>query len=498
MIVPFYLESNGRNALRAEHALDQLLCAYGHVGQRVQEPSKAVIVYAARRPEGMMGDACWIRATPMVDWDTEPSVPLVAAVVADVNRPAGVATRESGIADVLVATYAIQQGVLERELPRDRIGVPKFAGVEGTLLQLLSRPLVAELAGCLADFVGVMHPMFLTAGIPRWPSGKRYASVVTHDVDAPFSRPEASFMVRRAQRSFAAGNGARGVHELLAAGKSATLQLLKKMPLPETDPNLCFERWREVEMRLGTRSCHFVAVTTSADMGAAPEDVMYDFRHPVILREISACLEAGWEVGLHASINARESVTRIAQELAILESAVPGASIRGVRHHWWSLDSDRPERTFRAHASAGLRYDSSLGANDAVVFRRGMAWPYHPFDRDQDAAVAVLQLPPTLMDGAIFYHAEAAQHGDMRIVDHCRSVAEVGGMVMLDWHLEQLNPARLRGAGPALVRALSALPDQSEIFWALPREIEAWWSEREQRRMASPDMLSPSTHAGRG
>ena len=497
MIVPFWLEIDERNRARAEHALDQLLCGPGHVGCRVQEPADAVILYAEQRPDTMRPGACWIRATPAADWDSDALWSRIAPIVTDVCRTGDVDV-SNGLADVLIATYAIQQGALERGLPRDRIGVPRFAEADDERLVLLSRPLIAELASRLEAVVSTMHPAFALERLPRWPAGKRYAVVITHDVDAPFSRPGAPFMIRRARRSFGAGDGLRGARELLAAGKSAAIQALGKMPAPEVDPNLCFERWREVESRLTSRSCHFVAVTTSADRGAAPEDVMYDFRHPVVRREIAALLDAGWEIGLHASINARTSASRIADERAKLEKVLHGASIAGVRHHWWSLDADRPERTFRAHADAALRYDSSLGANDAVVFRRGMAWPYHPFDRDHNHPVSVMQLPPTLMDGAIFYHEEAARSGDERIAAHVRQVAGVEGMVMLDWHLEQLNPARLRGAGPALVRALSALPDPSEIFWALPRDIEEWWRGREQRRRAATGLLSPLTRVSRG
>ena len=110
-----------------------------------------------------------------------------------------------------------------------------------------------------------------------------------------------------------------------------------------------------------------------------------------------------------------------------------------------------------------------------------MIWPYFPFDHERGERVPLLQIPPTLMDGGIFYHEVTPQEGLRQIRDHFREVFYVGGAVVLDWHLEQLNPARLRGAGPVLARMLGELAHDGDIFWASPLQLAKWWQERRRQ-----------------
>ena len=491
MIIPVWLDGDSR-AGRVEYAMDLLLGGLGHRAVRVHDPALAVVHYSAGAVPGSAPGSVWIRAEGPNDWDGPAPLPTLLTIARAVRAHGGPAGLAHSVPDVLYAAYAVVTGALEATLPRDEVGVPRFREAPAELRELLDRPLVAECAELLGARLASLHPESVAHRVPRWPGGKRSVVLVSHDVDAPFVRPDAAFYLRRAARGVAHYGPRRAAVDVLAAGKSAALRALGRRPSPDADPNLCFQAWREVEASLGARSCHYVAVTTSAQRGAAYQDVAYDFRHPTIVREVKALMDAGWEIGLHASINARVEPARLAEEKALLERVVGPRTIVGVRHHWWALDRDRPERTFRAHAAAGLGYDSSLGANDAVVFRRGMIWPFHPFDREHDAPCATLQLPPTLMDGAIFYYDHDAADGDARILAHLRTVAAAGGMAVLDWHLEQLNPQRLRGAGASVARALTAFAGETDVLWALPRDIHAWWGEREARRAALQRRLEPT------
>ena len=95
----------------------------------------------------------------------------------------------------------------------------------------------------------------------------------------------------------------------------------------------------------------------------------------------------------------------------------------------------------------------------------------------------ILQVPPTLMDGGIFYEGPERLAGTDKIRDHLRRVMAVGGAAVLDWHLEQSNPTRLFEAGPALIDALQSIRGQSDVWVATPLDLAEWWTER-RRRMA--------------
>jgi hypothetical protein len=237
----------------------------------------------------------------------------------------------------------------------------------------------------------------------------------------------------------------------------------------------------ELEQKLRTKSCFYVAVLSSADRLSSPDDVTYDFRHPSITKALRTAVTGGWEVGLHASINAKTIFHGIEIEKRMLEDSLDGYRVRGVRHHYWAMEPQLPEQTLWSHVAAGFQYDSSLGLNDIPGFRRGMAWPFQPFDRDRGKSVPIVEIPPTLMDGGIFYRDVSHDEGHIELQRHFERAFQYGGAVVLDWHLEQLNPSRLRGAGPALSRVLLDLVSNSDIFWASPAELTTWWQNRRKR-----------------
>ena len=462
MPIRYALEVEPAVDARADHAIGLLLEGIGLAGRRVGSAAEADLVYAAERPEGLPAQALWIPRARISDWD----------------HPKGAQVDEL-TDDVVFATYAVVTGAFEREHARDAWGVPVGKGnvLAGSIWR---RPLVAVYCDRLQRALEQCRGAELDP-VPRWPDGKTYAVVVSHDVDLPFTRAPWSFYGRRLARNVSQRAPRAAVRGLLHAAKVAAVTRAAPLPDPADDPNFCFSAWAELESSVGARSCFYVAVTSSADPVGAAFDVNYDFRHPALVRALHEALERGCEIGLHASINAHRIDGRIAEERALLESVLDNHPVEGVRHHYWALDPDDPEATLDVHAQAGFVYDSSLGLNDSPGFRRGMIWPFAPFDRRREREVALLEVPPTLMDGAVFHRAVSAEEGRRRIDAHVDAVKSAGGAVVFDWHLEQLNPTRLHGAGAALADTLRALAGDSDAHWTTPIEAARWWRERRRR-----------------
>jgi peptidoglycan/xylan/chitin deacetylase (PgdA/CDA1 family) len=319
----------------------------------------------------------------------------------------------------------------------------------------------------------------LLAPVPVWPEGKQYAIVLSHDVDCPFGPMSPRQVVQQWAESWRHGVGE--TFRNCARLARSLAQLPGSTLCPQRDPNFGFARWMEVERGLGTRSAFYVATEQNSDLQGHPHDVSYDVRSKVMRRALSRAVAAGWEIGLHASINARLSPERIAQQVQRLERALPGCRVRGCRHHYWALDSEYPERTLRDQAAAGLEYDTSLGLNDAAGYRRGMCWPFTPYDRHGREPLPLLEIPPTLMDGAIFGPPGTSERGRRQLQVHLSTTFAAGGAAVLDWHVEQANPRRLGGAGPALVEALMELAKDERVYWASPAQIADWWVRRRKR-----------------
>jgi hypothetical protein len=461
----------------AEYAMRALLEGIGVPWVEAGSATEADLAYSGARPAGLPAGALWIPATSEPDWNRpSPEIRWSGELPFFGPPPENPASGESVPGDAVYSAYALLTGSLEAGLPRDAWGVPVVLQSLAAAAGMLEIPVIERYESAL---LGRLRASGRVAEVvQRWPDGARGAVVLSHDVDSPWSNIDTSYRWKRLRLLVRRGRPPEAARAAGSLARTALLDAAGRFPRPAEDPNLGFDAWIRFERELGTGSAFYVAVVTSADPEGHPKDVTYDYRHPVLLQEMRRAAEAGWEIGLHLSINAWPSLERIRAEKRRLEEALGGRAVTGLRHHFWAMDPERPERTLALHAEAGFGYDSSLGLNDAPGFRRGIARPYRPYDRVSRRELPILELPPTLMDGGIFYHDLSAEEGAERIRRHLRSVLSEGGAAVLDWHLEQMNPSRLRGAGPALCQVLREIAGDRSIFWASPERLASWWRGR--------------------
>jgi hypothetical protein len=470
--------------------LELLLEGAGARATRVEDPRDAVIVYSREKIGGAGGrSVLWIRDSSVPDWNTPAaSFSMVDGVpVFHQGTPPG-SLKSGGLeipADILYSAYALVTGAFEQTMPRNSTGMIITKGTPLQATGALKTPLIALYAGLIQTLLSrALGDGF--SSVPLWPDGKEWAIVLTHDADSLYTFPRASHYRRALAARWTDGQYLRMVPAARNWGACAFLGGLGMIPEAVRDPNFAFEKWIEYERSIGCTSCFYVAGRSAADPGSHPNDVHYDLMDPNIGGALETVRSNGWEIGLHASINAREGEDRLREEKCRLERLTGTGSISGVRHHYWALDPRLPERTLWSHAAGGFLYDSSLGMNDSPGFRRGMAWPFHPFDRERKMPVPILEIPPTLMDGGIFYQAVTLEEGMQQIRDHLSIVSRYCGAAVLDWHVEQMNFRRLNGAGRALVEVLRELSADERIFWASPKELAAWWMGRRKRIASLP------------
>lgn len=482
MTIRYFCDAPDRWRPEIEHAIAVLTEGVGYPAERVASPATAHIAYAPARPGGLPDRGLWIAADTIDDWNNGR---FEVGRLADVpcfyhqRRPGESPAAGPTIAgDIVYSTYLLVTGAAERDAPRDACGSLVAEGWCLAQAGVLESPCVASYCAWLRGLLCHSFPE-LPPPAPLWPEGKQYAVVLSHDVDCPYSATPPRQAARQLADSLWQGvgsslwNAARLVRSLAQLPGSALLA--------GRDPNFGFSWWLDAERRLAARSAFYVAVERNTDRQGHPNDVGYDARSKAMRRALLRAADAGWEVGLHASINARLGPARIGEQVERLERLLPGHRVRGCRHHYWALDPELPERTLWQHAAAGLQYDSSFGLNDAAGYRRGMCWPFTPYDRQRRAPLPILEIPPTLMDGAIFCQPLTPGEGQRRVRRHIDATFAAGGAVVLDWHVEQANPRRLAGAGPALVEALSQLAADDRIYWASPARLADWWTERRVR-----------------
>lgn len=312
--------------------------------------------------------------------------------------------------------------------------------------------------------------------IPLWREGAPFAVALTHDVDdvSLHSLAAAWRLVRQARgpRSYAARAGVVRLFGALARLGQGS------------DPYWSFERWANEEERRGFRSTYYFfppspsrrheydatyTLTDRLRFDGAPTDVAG------LMRTLAG---RGHEIGLHGSYLSHRDGVELARQKRQLETAT-GQAVTGTRQHFLRFD---PRVTWAAQEHAGFDYDATLGYNEAIGFRAGIAAPFHPFDPDTGTARRLLELPLTLMDGTLFrtFALSAAQAAE-RVRAHLDEVERAGGLGVLLWHPNAAAEQHFPGWWPAYLAALEDLSARGA--WVAPAgTIAAWWRERAARQ----------------
>lgn len=404
---------------------------------------------------GKPAGVCSIARGPQEHWDDPRPGILRTSSPPIVYRQAGPTALQSSEwtvgFDLLYATYACLTAPWESADPVDEVGCPIAASGWLARNDLLDEPIVHRYADVLGHALGIEHR-------------RECAIVLTHDVDDNFahlfSRRASLELLRRDLRS-----------RPIAAPRRAA-GLLRRLAKPAgQDPNDRFEDWLTWHEAWHSRPAFFVSSWNLFQPQSDRHDVAYDVRHPTVRSALRRLAGAGAEIGVHYSIGASRSSEQLRREREVLEEVV-GTPVKSARHHWWALGTT-PERTFALQAKAGIEVDCSLGFNDRPGFRRGIASPFRPYDPATERAGDVWVLPTIAMDAAIFRAGRPRSEALAELQSLERTVRQIGGCLVLDWHVHSANPAALPGAAEGLRRFLDDAA-ASGTRLATPLEIVAW------------------------
>ena len=359
------------------------------------------------------------------------------------------------------------QGHYEAErLPSDfspeRI-VPDFAFNVLNPLGLLYRPVVDE------DYLQNGGKK------PRWPDEKPFAVCLTHDVDAvSLYSLKQSLRLRKAQ--LLNGSAFQKVRSLVGLGIDLAGSGIRSK---QKDPLHCYERWLKVEKECGAHSTFFFwpglsAVTKPHHTDCAYElydIVVFDNQKCTVAEMIQEIDRQGWEIGLHPSWYSFEDAEELKRQKEALEKAV-GHEIVSIRQHYLHYDI---RNTPRAHAEAGLKYDSTLGFNDNVGFRFGTCYPWHLYDLKSHKQLPILEVPLIIQDVAMLnpfkglrIDARTAFHYIVQITD---AVKNVGGVLTLLWHPNEITNTENWAVYSKMLRYLSG----KNPWIASVKQVGDWW-----------------------
>jgi hypothetical protein len=179
----------------------------------------------------------------------------------------------------------------------------------------------------------------------------------------------------------------------------------------------------------------------------------------------------GWEVGLHGDFGTHDSEEEMGKAVERLAEGI-GVRPRGVREHYLRFDFGR---SWRIMDGAGFDYDTTVGTNDRLGFKLGLATPFHPPD-EAWRPLRLLELPLSLMDTTLWGYLKRTEKEGFEDVERSMDLVEgVEGLFTLLWHQEAV---RMRG-GRMYWKVLKALGRRRGVFVGSGAEVARWWRARE-------------------
>jgi peptidoglycan/xylan/chitin deacetylase (PgdA/CDA1 family) len=247
----------------------------------------------------------------------------------------------------------------------------------------------------------------------------------SHDIDYI----EKTFQLRIKQTAFNFFNTLKAIPDM-----ETTRSIMKKTArfLFYAPSYWCFDYWEDFEKRHNIRSTFYVyAKVGSRNFRSWLIDPSYDvatnFRLRDKLRELH---EEGFDIGLHGSYRSALSYDRLQNEKEVLENSL-GIKVSKTRQHWLNYDEDV---TPYAHERL-FAFDSTIGWNDRMGFRAGVASLYNPYDHKNKKNFSYKVIPQIIMDSHLYDYSKT-EHGLLRakkVLDIANKQAK-GPFFSISWH----------------------------------------------------------------
>jgi len=260
------------------------------------------------------------------------------------------------------------------------------------------------------------------------PFGQKEKPVIeySHDVDYIQKMPQ----LRLKQTCFNVFNTIKSVKRpfQFAKGVKRTASFLFSNP-----SYWCFDYWEELEKRANVRSVFYVyAKAGKKNLKSWLLDPSYDIAKNIDLQNtLKGLIQEGFEIGLHGSFYSATDRERLSKERIVLEESI-GIEVDKVRQHWLRYEEGITPYLHNEF----FKYDSTLGWNDHMGFRSGIASRYRPYDHKNRQAFDYMVTPQVVMDANIYdYGANGAEELEKKAVRMLQILRQVKSThISVSWH----------------------------------------------------------------
>ena len=318
--------------------------------------------------------------------------------------------------------------------------------------------------------------------VPRWPDNKKYAIVLSHDVDwlSKYSLENARIFFRIACSNLGPGGNHLQVRRKVINLAKAAIQicgLFKRSLGGGADPLWNLEDWMELERRYNVRSVFYISPHSSKVDKISSYTVNSSFffagKRITLPEWVRGAVAQGWEIGLHGSLRTPASPECLDEEVKLVRS-LSGQEDIGNRQHCLSY---QPGATGEAHLRANLLYDSSLGFNEALGFRNSAALPFYPREGGLSGK-GVLQVPMVIQDIALPAQGHSLPKALAAAGEIIQILKQSEGCGALSFHPGCRSQREWRFRFKVYQALLQELVKDDSVWITTARNLARWWTQR--------------------
>jgi peptidoglycan/xylan/chitin deacetylase (PgdA/CDA1 family) len=366
--------------------------------------------------------------------------------------------------DILFDVFWLVTGQMELDFPKDKHGMMDLSGSEFHQENIMQEATASQIGLWLEQFLvgkGLPKPS------PRWKDGKKGAFCLCHHVDYPE-------VIRWVQPfRFLIERGVKGVKPALGV-------LLGK------NHQWHFQSWMELSKAYQMRATFFFVPRQGSLLQylTGLPDSFYDIeseRFRNLFREIR---NENFEIGIHASYLAYQSLEKFQKEKERLENA-SGGPITLNAHHYWHLNPQDIEETLWMHEQIGLLADSSLTHDRFIGWRRGTSWPFFPFNQKLRKELKTLQVQNTWMDDQLYGNKKFNPGETSVILDRLvNRTAEQEGCMVVTMHEYIYDDLLYPGWVRTYKQLLEKIMARGDFWITSLGEITDHWRKRQHELLS--------------
>ena len=329
----------------------------------------------------------------------------------------------------------------------------------------------------IADIFGIEH-----IKEKRYPSGKQFAVVLTHDMDA----------ARKSTKD-------RIKHILHGINRTVKLARARKFTKMPGELSITFSKVTRraqynnidylsaLEEKHGVRSSLNVYVRSKRNKSGFSKwlhNPDYDiFEDKALSGKLKELLDKDFEVGIHGSFSSGYSNSLLLQEIRTLEGIVK-RKIQGGRQHFLDYSVSRTPEVFQ---DVAIEYDTSVGFRDLNGFRAGACLPYYLYSLAADNETGVLEMPLVIMDGVLFDRQDGTKESAwLSVAGILEKIKDAEGCCSVVWHQRVFNNRDYPYWEEVYFMLIAWVKDNNGVLLK-PQELNKFWRNKKVNKINVPN-----------